>query len=424
MYLFYNLFLAVASILFLPVVLIAFLIQPKFRAGFWSKIGFYSLNLPKRQTIWLHAVSVGEVNAIEGLVKKLKEEFPTKNIILSTVTRTGQEVAHTKLKDYTDKIIYFPYDFYFSILLTLKAIRPNLVIIAETEIWPNFANELRKKKIPLMIVNGRISPNSYKGYKKFSFFFKRILQNYTSILMQTNADKERIIDIGANPETTEIMGNLKFNITNILDDNDIKNLADSFKLNQEKVIVAGSTHSGEDEIILSIYEQLKDEFADLKLIIAPRHPERYPQVLELIDQTGYIWGLRSKGDCFDKNDIIMLDTMGELSKMYSICHFAFIGGSFSNTGGHNPLEATIYNKPTLSGDIVFNFKDIYEILNNEKATILVKNEKELLENTQKLLKDGEFYNEISMACQNVFEQNSGALDYTVAKIKELLALMP
>ena len=192
MYLFYNLFLAIALILLWPIVLIAFVVQPKFRAGFWEKIGFYSINLPKRQTIWLHAVSVGEVNAVESLVKKLKEEFPTKNIILSTVTRTGQEVANNKLKEYTDKIIYFPYDFYLSIILALKAIRPNLVIIAETEIWPNFSNELKKKKIPLMIVNGRISPNSYEGYKNFSFFFKRILKNYTSILMQTNCDKKRI----------------------------------------------------------------------------------------------------------------------------------------------------------------------------------------------------------------------------------------
>lgn len=420
MYLFYNLFLAIALIILWPIVLIAFIVQPKFRAGFWTKIGFYSINLPKRQTIWLHAVSVGEVNAIEGLVKKLKQEFPTKNIILSTVTRTGQEVAKSKLQDYTDKIIYFPYDFYFSILLALKAIKPNLVIIAETEIWPNFANELRKNKIPLMIVNGRISPNSYKGYKKFSFFFKRILKNYTSILMQTNSDKERIIDIGANPAITEIMGNLKFNIANPLDNAEIKNLASSFKLNKERVLVAGSTHNGEDEIILNVYEQLKDEFADLKLIIAPRHPERYSQVLELIDQTGYSWGLRSKGDDFDKNDIIMLDTMGELSKIYAVCHFAFIGGSFSNTGGHNPLEATIYNKPTISGNIVFNFKDIYEILNNEKATIIVKNEKELYENAKKLLENIDIYNEISMACQNVFEQNSGALDYAIAKIKQLL----
>lgn len=420
MYLVYNLFLVLALFLLWPVVLVAFLIQPKFRAGFWEKLGFYSVNLPKRPTIWIHAVSVGEVNAIESLVKNLRKEYPTKNIVLSTVTKTGQEVANKKLKDNTDAIIYFPYDFFLSVLFAIKAIRPTLVVIAETEIWPNFANELKKHSIPLMIINGRISPNSYCGYKKFSFFFKKILKNYSSILMQTIADKERITEIGAPCEITEVMGNLKFNMSNILDHEDMKHLAYSLKLNQNRVFVAGSTHEGEDEIVLGVYEQLKDEYPDLKLIIAPRHPERYPQVLELIDQTGYSWGLRSKDDGLDENDILMLDTMGELGRMYSICHMAFIGGSFSETGGHNPLEATVYNKPVISGNSVFNFKDIYELLEDKKAAILVKNEKDFLENAQKLLEDKEFYNQSAMACQDVFNENSGALNYAVNKIKSFI----
>lgn len=420
MYLVYNLLLPIMAIILSPLILTAFAFQPKFRAGFWEKIGFYSINLPKRSTIWIHAVSVGEVNAIESLVKKLREQYPTKNIVLSTVTRTGQEVARKKLNEYTDKIIYFPYDFWLSVILAIKAVRPNLVIIAETEIWPNFSNELKNRKIPLLIVNGRISPNSYEGYKNFSFFFKRILRNYTAILMQTDSDKERIVDIGANPEITEVMGNLKFNMANILNNEEIKELSNSLKLKQQKVFIAGSTHAGEDEIILDLYEHLKDENPDLKLIIAPRHPERYTQVLELIDQTGYSWGLRSKNDGFDENDIIMLDTMGELSKMYAVCNFAFIGGSFSYTGGHNPLEAAIYNKPTLSGNIVFNFKDIYEILTDENASIVVKNEKELLENAKKLMEDKDFYNSTASACKNIFEKNSGAIDYALEKIKEFL----
>ncbi len=420
MYLVYNLLLPALAILLSPLVLIAFVFQPKLRAGFWEKIGFYSINLPKRSTIWVHAVSVGEVNAVESLVKNLRKKYHSKNIVLSTVTRTGQEVAHKKLGEHTDKIIYFPYDFWLSVVLAIKAVRPNLVIIAETEIWPNFSNELKNRKIPLLIVNGRISPNSYEGYKNFSFFFRRILRNYSSILMQSETDKERIVDIGANPVITEVMGNLKFNMTNILNAEEIKDLENSLKLNQQKVFVAGSTHSGEDEIVLNLYEHLKDENPDLKLIIAPRHPERYTQVLELIDQTGCNWGLRSKNDGFDENDIIMLDTMGELSKMYAICHFAFIGGSFSGTGGHNPLEATVYNKPVLSGNIVYNFKDIYEILTSENAAVVVKNEKELLENAQKLMKDKDFYNSMAEACKNVFEKNSSALEYALEKIGKFL----
>lgn len=420
MYLAYNLLLFIAVLILWPIVLLAFLIQPKFRAGFWQKIGLYKLNLQPRPTIWFHAVSVGEVNAIEALVKETRQELSDYNIVLSTVTRTGQEVANNKLKDFTDKIIYFPYDFLFSILSAIKAINPKLVVIAETEIWPNFAHVLNSKNIPLMIVNGRISPSSYKGYRKFSFFFKNILSNYASILMQTRGDMDRIISIGARPSKVEVMGNLKFDIKNILDSSQVKDLAESLKLQNERVIIAGSTHKGEDEIALNVFEKLKDDFEDLKLILVPRHPERYPQVRELLEQSASEYGLRSQGDGFDNNEIILLDTMGELGKMYSICHTAFIGGSFSNTGGHNPLEATIYRKPTISGDIVFNFKDIYGILTNEKAAFLVDSEDTLYEQFKVLLEDKNTYKKSVEACSNVFGQNSGALKYALDKIKSFL----
>lgn len=417
MYLAYNLLLLLAVLVFWPVVIVAFIIQPKFRAGFFEKIGFYKLNLQQKPTIWFHAVSVGEVNAIESLVKQTKKELPNHNIVLSTVTRTGQEVANKKLKDFTNEIIYFPYDFIFSILSAIKAINPKLVVIAETEIWPNFSFLLKKKNIPLMIVNGRISPTSYKGYKKFSFFFKNILSNYASILMQTQGDKDRIISIGSDYSKTEIMGNLKFDIKNNLGKSQIQELAKTLKLQGEKVIIAGSTHKGEDEIILNVFEKLKDDFEDLKLLLVPRHPERYDQVVELLEHTASDYGFRSKQDGFDKNEIILLDTMGELGKMYSICHLAFIGGSFSNTGGHNPLEATVFNKPTISGNIVFNFKDIYEILTTEKASFLVDSEDTLYEKVKVLIENKQEYKKTTEACTNVFEQNNGALKYALDKIK-------
>src|SRR5699024_5329412 len=162
------------------------------------------------------AVSVGEVNAVESLVKETKARFQGCNIVLSTVTKTGHEVAKKKLSNVVDAIVYFPFDFNFSVFSALTAIRPSLVVIAETEIWPNFSFMVNAKKIPLMIVNGRISPHSYRGYRKFSFFFRDILSNYSSILMQTESDKERIINIGAPEEKVEVMGNLKFNFSNIL----------------------------------------------------------------------------------------------------------------------------------------------------------------------------------------------------------------
>lgn len=421
MFLIYNIVLIFLLLEFWWVGAFALLLVPKFRAGFFQKMGIYSIKLPKKKTIWLHAVSVGEVNAVENLAKRLRSEFADYNIVLSTVTKTGNEVANKKLKSTCDAIFYFPFDFFFSVLSAINAIKPSLVIIAETEIWPNFSYILKQKNIPLLITNGRISPNSYVGYKKFGWFFAPILKNYTSILMQTETDKERIEKIGISKNVSaEIMGNLKFDIQKNLTDDDVKRLSEELKLNQKKVIVAGSTHSGEDEIVLNVYEKLKDNYQDLKLILAPRHPERYGDVLELIEQTGYNYGLRSEHATFEDNDIIMIDTMGELASMYSICHIAFIGGSFSNTGGHNPLEATIYNKPTISGDIVFNFKDIYAILEEENAAILVSNEKEFFEIANKLMRNADFYEKAVKNCEKVFEKNSGALEYTIKKVKTLL----
>lgn len=421
MFFVYNIAITLILIAFWWCFALALLLVPKFRAGFFQKMGAYSLNLPKRKTIWLHAVSVGEVNAVEKLVKQLKVRFSDYNIVLSTVTKTGQEVANKKLSSVCDAIVYFPFDFFWSVLMAINAIKPSLVIIAETEIWPNFSYILNHKKIPFMIVNGRISPNSYKGYKNWGWFFAPILKNYTSILMQTSSDADRIRDIGASRDVqAEVMGNLKLDIQKNLEPEDVKKLSEELKLNRRRVLVAGSTHAGEDEIVLNVYEKLLDKYSDLKLIIAPRHPERYSDVIEMIEQTGYKFGLRSEGANVEDNDIIMIDTMGELASMYSICHLAFIGGSFSGTGGHNPLEATIYDKPTISGDIVFNFKDIYAILTEENASILVKNEEEFFIFADKLMSDADFYEKTVQNCEKVFEQNSGAVCYVLDKVEKIL----
>jgi len=404
----------------------AFLIKPKLRAGFWQKIGFrlprrgFATSLKNRESIWFHAVSVGEVNAVESLIKKAKTDFPEYNIVVTTVTKTGQQVATDKLKNIADIITYFPYDNKFSVDSAIDALNPKIVVIAETEIWPSFCHRVHKRNIPLILVNGRISPNSYKGYKKSRFFFERVLKNFTLILMQTNDDKERMIAIGANPENVEVMGNLKFDVANILDKEEIKELKRPMKANDQNVLIAGSTHKGEDEIIINVYKRLKVEIKDLKLIIAPRHPERNDQVLKLICATGFKIGLRSKNSHFKNTDIILLDTMGELSKLYSVAKVAFIGGSFSGTGGHNPLEAAIYGIPVLSGPDVFNFKDIYKFMTETQAATIVNDECELSVKIRELFKNKEKYSEASNACLSIFEKNKGALDFAINKFGDFL----
>ncbi len=416
----YQVLLILLAVVLLPVILLAFLIQPKFRAGFVQKIGFYDFdkNLSQnKKTIVFHAVSVGEVNAVEALVKKAREEFKDYNIILTTVTKTGNEVAKKKLTNYVDEIAYFPYDFCFSVRSFLNTYKTEKIVMAETEIWPCFVYLVNKFKTQIYIVNGRISPNSYKNYKKARFFFKNVLKRYTKILMQTKGDVQRIIDIGAPEDTTKCMGNLKFDISKNLPPESVENLKNELKTLNYKVIIGASTHKGEDEIVLNAFVDLKKNHPDLKLLLAPRHPQRYNAVEELIKNTKLPYGKRSMNSNFEGNDIIMLDTMGELAKMFSICHTAFIGGSFSQTGGHNPLEANIWDKPVLSGPTVFNFKDIYKSLCATNACFIVNNQSELILKLSELLTDKEFY---ASACEDsakIFRENSGAIEFALNEIK-------
>ena len=413
----YNIILITAAIALLPVILAAFLVKPKLRAGFFKKLGFYSFkNLDKnKKTIVFHAVSVGETNALESLIKRTRQEFPDSNIILTTTTRTGQEIANKKLKNTVTEITYFPYDFVFSVYSFLKQANPDVIFIAETVIWPDFVYISKKMNIPVYIINGRISPHSYKGYKKFSFFFKPVLNLYKGILMQTQGDAQRITDIGAKQDIVKCMGNLKFDITQNINAEETEKLIQELK--PSKLIIAASTHKGEDEIILDAFLDTKKKMPDLKLMLAPRHPERYTQVEELIKSTGLSYGKRSSGDSFEQKDIIMLDTMGELMKMFSICEFAFIGGSFSTTGGHNPLEANIWGKPVISGECVFNFKDIYTFLTKTNAAVLVKDGDELKKQMEKLLSDKEYYKSACRDAIKIFDENRGAVDFVINVLK-------
>ena len=410
----YLIFQLIFVIICFPILLILFLKVKKFRFGFFKKLGFFEFkdDFKETQNILIHAVSVGEINAVENFINKVLDnrDRNVSKIFISTVTKTGYDLAEKKFKNKVDGIFCFPYDFYFSVKLFLKKLNLKKVIIAETEIWPNFVNIAKKMKIELYIINGRISPNSYCGYKKLGFFFSRILNKYTKILMQTKEDALRIVDIGANRNIVEVMGNLKFDIIKILNKNEIYNLKSQFKIEDKKMMISGSTHKGEDEIVINVYKKVKQSNSNFKMILAPRHPERYSEVINLLKKENIKFGKRSQNATFEKNDIILLDTMGELSKLYSICDFAFIGGSFVKTGGHNPLEATLWDKPTISGPFYFNFKDVYNILKNKNSAFIVNNENEFYDITIKLLCDKAFYNLSMQNCKDVFIENKGAVD--------------
>lgn len=412
----YCFLVKILSLIVLPVIFFIRVIQKKDVAS-W-KIKLSNFNLPEnfnegRKTIMIHGVSVGEIVSLEKLFKRVKLIFPDCNLVITTGTKTGQEIAKKKAGNLADFITYFPLDIPSSVKSFLDKINPDVILITETEIWPVFAYEAAKENIPLYIINGRMSDESYKSYEALKPFFKNVLSLYSGIFTQSEIDKMRLINCGANEKKVEVMKNLKFDV-------------DKFEVNLDlnkgssKVLIAGSTHRGEDEIVLETFKKLKEKNIDVKLLLAPRHITRCGGVEELIKKFNFSYNLYSKNPSFENVDILLLNVMGELAKLYAISDIAFIGGSFNNTGGHNPLEAIIFNKPVISGPSIKNFRDIYAILSTNSSAKVVKNKEEFFEYLYKLLTDDEFYKKASKDTKTIFDNQQGALEFVIEKLKACL----
>ncbi|MBE7702477.1 MAG: 3-deoxy-D-manno-octulosonic acid transferase [Cyanobacteria bacterium SIG28] len=361
----------------------------------------------KDNVIMFHGVSVGETNALENLIKQARQEFPSSKLVYTTGTYTGQELAKKKFSDTVDLITYFPADFPCVIKKFLDKVNPSVVMIAETEIWPFFARECKKRGIKLYIINGRISDSTFKSYNAFKFIFKYFLSFYAGIFTQSEDDNNKFLALGANPQTTKKMSNLKFDIKK-------PDININFVKSNNRIFLAGSTHSGEDEIVLNCFKQLKQKHPDLKMILAPRHLTRTEEVKALIEKYGFDYALRSEGKTdLDGIAVLLLDTLGELGKMYNFADVSFIGGSFNKTGGHNPLESIVFNKPVISGPSIHNFKDIYSIIKKADAGFVVENEQELYNISDKLFSDSDYYKNIIDNCKNVFAEQQGALQFVI-----------
>lgn len=410
----YGIISTILFIILMPFYYVIRVINGKYLYGWREKLGFFNAPDTGEKVILYHGVSVGEIIALENLIKKTKEKFPNYKVVVTTGTKTGQDTAKKKYANIADYITYFPFDIPFCVNNFLKKIKPSVVLIAETEIWPTFAEYCKNRNIPLFIINGRISDSTFKLYKLLRIFFKYVLSCYTEILTQSNEDKDKLIAVGAPENKTHVMKNLKFDVKKSNEKLEI------LKSDNDRIIIAGSTHKGENEIIIDIFRKLKLEFPDIKFLIAPRHTQRVPQIKELLKSANLKFGTRSNNDNFLQNDVVILDTIGELGKMYAICDFAFIGGSFNKTGGHNPLEATVYSKPTISGPSIHNFRDIYWILGRSRAGKVVKTPHELEDYMRLLLNDKEFYNQACKDCEEVFKNQQGALNAVISRLELIL----
>jgi 3-deoxy-D-manno-octulosonic-acid transferase len=417
MYVLYNLLLIIATVLSFPVILFKLITVPKYRGGITQKLGRLRKGVMKvikgSRPIWVHAVSVGEVMAAHPLIRELKKKYPHRKLILSTVTVTGNYTAQRRVPE-ADAVFYFPFDLPCIVRRVIQAINPQIVLVAETELWPNFFRELKRAGIPSAVINGRISPNSHKNYRKFKLFFSQVFDNVTLFCMQTEADAEKIRDIGADPEKVIVTGNLKFDQKLPVNTSAPVSIASG-----KKVITAGSTHRGEEAVLLEVFKRLREKYPDLLLIIAPRHPERFDEVEGLINRAGYDCQRRTmlKGPL---KDVLLLDTIGELRSFYSLCDIAFIGGSLVKVGGHNLLEPAAMKKPVIFSRYMFNFKEISEALLSAGGGIMVKDKTELYVQIDILLSDKELAKSMGERAFSVIEMNSGAARKTIDAVGRLI----
>jgi 3-deoxy-D-manno-octulosonic-acid transferase len=362
----------------------------------------------QRADIWVHAVSVGEVIAALPYLKQLKKEFPEIKVVLSTITYTGQRMANEKFPE-ADRIMYMPWDAGFILHNVVRRIKPRLFITIETELWPNLIRILKINGARVLLMNGRISASSFKGYSRIKPFIAKVLSLIDVLGMQDETGAERIRALGATPDKIKILGSFKFDIQ----------IPDIFlawtKMLQGPVLSAGSTHRGEDIIILQAYKHLKKQIKELNLILAPRHPERFGEVEALLKQEGIHYLRRSSLDAENSaviphaTEAILLDTIGELSGVYACSSVAFVGGSLVPVGGHNILEPAYWSKPILFGPYMGNFPIASEFLTGG-AAVKVKDAKDIVEAVTKLLTDRQAAEMMGRRARAIIDCNLGAVD--------------
>jgi 3-deoxy-D-manno-octulosonic-acid transferase len=374
MYLIYSALLAASLLVSLPYWLLQRLRHGKYRYGLGERLGKVPPRLraqTKRPTIWVHAVSVGEVVAISGLVAELKRRFPEHRIVVSTTTDTGQKLARTRFGE--ENVFYFPLDFAFAIRPYLQLLQPQLIVIAETEFWPNFLRLAHASGAQIVVVNARISDRSRSGYRRFRFWLTKILRQVDLLLTQTEEDARRLREIGASRERIHVTGNLKFDVSPPAAPPIVASLRSAFQdAGAGPVIVCGSTVDGEEPIVLQAFVNILASHPRAVLILAPRHPERFAGVAALLEKLGIRFWRRSLwgGDPI-VGGVLLIDTIGELAAMYSLADVAFVGGSLVPRGGHNIIEPAQHGVAIVVGNHTENFRDIVSLFQSRNAVRVV-----------------------------------------------------
>ncbi|MDD5561059.1 MAG: 3-deoxy-D-manno-octulosonic acid transferase [Candidatus Omnitrophica bacterium] len=421
MFILYDFIFLIFALLYLPV----YLFKGKFHRGFLRRLGFLPDGLELDRPIWIHAVSVGEAVSIKGLAGGLRKAYPGKKLVISTVTATGNKIA-AGLTVEGDLLTYLPLDFSFIVRKVIKKVNPCLFIIAETEIWPNLITCLHKQKIPVFTVNGRISDGSYSGYRAVRFLIGPILRKIRQFCVQSDVDAARLRSLGVDGENIQVTGNVKFDI-------DLETAAgfDAQAFRQklwlgldEKLWVCGSTHPHEEELIIEAYKKILPAFPKLKLLLAPRHPERSGDVGRLVSENHFMPVFISSisGACPTciNSPVFILDLMGELPDYYSAADIVFVGGSLVKTGGHNILEPSSLKKPVFFGPYMFNFRDISRLFVENKAGIMVGDADDLVIKMKEVLGSSLLAKQLGGRAYDLIASNRGATGRNIGVIRRFV----
>lgn len=433
MYFIYSLLLGLGFLILLPRFLLDAFRHGKYVAGFRERLGFLRpLTKGGRPVVWIHCVSVGETQAARPLVRGLRKRFPEHLIVISTTTLTGQNLARDVFKGDVARVFYFPFDWRWSVRRTLKAINPDAVLIIETELWPNFLRECKQQQIPVALVNGRLSEQSFRHYRLIRSFMTRILNSLTLAIMQTEADAERLGFLGMNAAKTLVAGNLKFDAGTLpKDDSSTRKFRERFNITDDSgLILAASTHTPEEVIILNgLREVMSRTHSKARLVIAPRHPERFGEVAELITASGFSWAQRTAPpDASDgQAEVILLDSIGELDSVYPLAAIVFVGGSIAKTGGHNILEPAALGTAVITGPNTYNFRSIVDTFVKAGAIIQLKPMSDsaaivaLADMITDLLADPTRRRELGGLAQGLVNENRGATERTLESLSPILS---
>ena len=424
MYLLYSLLLAFALVAGLPFWFFQAIRHGKYNRGLGERFGRVPGRLvktPHQPTIWIHAVSVGEVLAITKLAAQLQKDLPQYRIVVSTTTDTGQKLAHDKFGE--ADVFYFPLDFAFCVKPYLRALNPDLLVIAETEFWPNLLRLARQHGASIAVVNARISDRSLPGYRRWRGLLTRILQNVNLFLAQTDEDSRRLIDIGAPSSRVQVSGNLKFDVAAPAASEIVQRLRENFiQAKAAPIFVAGSTVDSEEEgLLLHAFRNVLNSHPAAVMVLAPRHPERFPEVTEQLRAFGLpLWRRTLWQQEPIRGGIFLLDSIGELGSVYSLADVAFVGGSLVPRGGHNIIEPAQYGVPIIVGNHTDNFRDIIGLFHSRNAVKIV-GPAELPLVLLELLSNPAERAELGRRAQETLQSQMGATQRTVAALKILLS---